>query len=363
VTTQVSSRTISAGAARVTAARHAAAADAGRSLAQEVVAAIVDAGFARWFVPERWGGVAGGFAELTAAVATLGEGCLSAAWCASLAAYGARQAACLPLAGQEEVWGGGPDAFLVGAVAPAGKAEPVAGGWRLTGTWSYVSAVAFAGHAMIAARLPGGDVGYFAVPRGDFRVEDTWFTVGMRGTGSNTIVVEDMFVPGRRAFGRADLAAGRPVGTTAVCHRTSLAAVTALPFAAPVLGAGRAAVAAAVDLLGRRREDPAVRVELSRAAGAVDAAELLLGRAASVLDSGDVPGTLAARGGRDIVVAVELVVDAVNRLFRVAGTSGHTLDRPLERIWRDVNTAGSHSGLRPERSAAAWATVLFGGVA
>ena len=65
----------------------------------------------------------------------------------------------------------------------------------------------------------------------------------------------------------------------------------------------------------------------------------------------------AARGTSSL--AVELVADAVHRLFRLAGTAGHAQDRPLERIWRDVNTASSHSGLRPERSAAAYAGVLF----
>lgn len=333
---------LDAGPARLTAARHAAAADRTRSLSPEVVAAITAAGFARCFVPERWGGAAGTFTSLTSAVATLGEGCASAAWCASLAAYGARQATCLPAEGQAELWAGGPDTFLVGAVVPTGHAEPVSGGWRLAGTWSYVSAVAFADHALIAANVPDGGVWYFAVPAVDFRVEDTWFTVGMRGTGSNTIVLDDVFVPAHRAFDRADLAA--------------LPSVSALPFAAPILGAGRAAVPAAVDLLARRRNEPAVQVELTRTAGAVDAAGLLLERVATALDDGAEPGP---RGARDIVVAVELVADAVHRLFRLAGTAGHAQDRPLERIWRDVNTASSHSGLRPERSAAAYAGVLF----
>lgn len=333
---------MNAGPARATAARHATEADRDRSLSPEVVAAIVATGFARWFVPARWGGAAGGFAELTTAVAAVGEGCASAAWCASLAAHGARQAGCLPDEGQAELWAGGPDTFLVGAVVPAGRARQVAGGWRLAGTWSYVSAVAFADYAMIAARVPNGDIWYFAIPSGDFRVEDTWFTVGMRGTGSNTIVLDDVFVPAHRAFDRADLAA--------------VPAVPALPFAAPVLGAGRAAVTAAVDLLARRRDEPAVQVGLSRAAGAVDAAGLLLDRVVTALDADAAPGP---RGARDVVVAVELVADAVNRLFRLAGTSGHTQGRPLERIWRDVNTASSHSGLRPERSAAGYAEVLF----
>jgi alkylation response protein AidB-like acyl-CoA dehydrogenase len=344
------------------AAERAPAADQARSLDPAVVRAIVDAGFARHFTPERWGGNAGTFAELIAAVAAVGEACTSAAWCASLAAFGARQAAFLPLEAQREVWAKGPDTFLVGAVVPAGRAEPVPGGWRLNGTWPYVSGVAFADFMMIAAQVPAGDgadVWYFAVPPEAYQVQDRWFTAGMRGTGSNTVILENVFVPQHRGVDRAALMAGQPVGTAAPCHATSLLAITALPFAGPLLGAGRAAVRAAAGQLARKRDDPAVQIGLARSAGEVDAAELLLGRVADVLDRGVVPAPLAARGGRDIVLAAELITTAVNRLFRLLGTSGYSQDHPMERIWRDVNTASSHSGLRPDRSAAMYAKLAF----
>lgn len=355
---------LATGELRRIAAERATAADEARSLDPAVIKAIVHAGFARYFTPARWGGNAGTFTELTAAVAAVGEACTSAAWCASLAAFGARQAAFLPLEGQREVWAQGPDTFLVGAVVPAGRAEPVPGGWRLNGTWPYVSGVAFADFTMVAAQAPadnGPDVWYFAVPPGAYRVEDRWFTVGMRGTGSNTIILEDVFVPRHRGVDRADLIAGRPVGTSAPCHTTSLLSIAALPFAGPLLGAGRAAVQASTGQLASKRDDPAVQIGLARSAGEVDAAELLLGRVADVLDQGAAPAQLTARGGRDIVLAAELITTAVNRLFRMAGTSGYSQDRPVERIWRDVNTASSHSGLRPERSAAAYARLAFAG--
>ncbi|HVV21157.1 MAG TPA: acyl-CoA dehydrogenase family protein [Pseudonocardiaceae bacterium] len=351
-------RALDADAAHRTAADHAATADTTRSLTPDTVRAIVAAGFAHWFTPERWGGAAGSFTELTAAVARVGEACASAAWCASLAAYGARHAACLPLAGQEEVWASGPDAFLVSAVVPAGRAAQAPGGWRLTGRWPYVSAVAHADHAVIAARLPDGAVWYFAVPPRDYTVEHTWFTVGMRGTGSDTVVLDDVFVPAHRGFDRAALVDGRPVGTTAPCHTTAQPAIAGLPFAAPILGAGRAAVAAAAVPLAARQDDQTVQIGVSRAAAQVDAAELLLHRLTTALDSGAPPGP---SGARDITLAVELVTDAVNRLCHLAGTSGHSQNAPLERIWRDVNTAAGHGGLRPERSAAAYAAQLLGG--
>lgn len=120
------------------AAKHAADADQARRLHPNVIRAVGDAGFVRHFVPARWGGGEGTFADIVTAVATVGEGCASAAWIASLTANGPRTAAYLPEEGQRELWGEGPDTFLVSALMPIGSADPVAGGWRLTGRWSFI---------------------------------------------------------------------------------------------------------------------------------------------------------------------------------------------------------------------------------
>lgn len=107
------------------AAQYSDEAETARQLSPQVVRAVRDAGFARHFVPAAHGGETGGFAELTSAVALVGEGCTSAAWAASLAAYAGRYAAFLPEAGQAEIWAEGPDVVLAGALMPSGKAEPV----------------------------------------------------------------------------------------------------------------------------------------------------------------------------------------------------------------------------------------------
>ncbi|MBD0694978.1 acyl-CoA dehydrogenase family protein, partial [Streptomyces sp. CBMA123] len=255
------------------AAKHAADADQQRRLHPDVVHGVVAAGFARHFVPERWGGDAGGFADLLAAVATVGEGCTSAAWVAALTATVPRMAAHLPLAGQREIWADGPDTLLVGALMPLGRAERAPGGWRLTGTWSFVSAVEFADWALVCGQTPGEDGGrvarYFAVRRGDFQVQDTWFTVGMRGTGSNTLTVADVFVPDQRVCTRAAVLDGECPGAVDGCTRVPLKAVNGLSFAAPVLGAARALLAgwadwAAPKIAGTGGGDPSLADNAAR---------------------------------------------------------------------------------------------------
>nr|WSY55474.1 acyl-CoA dehydrogenase family protein [Streptomyces sp. NBC_00886] len=362
------------------AARHSDEAETARRLSPQVVRAVVDAGFARHFVPVAHGGVAGGFTELTSAVGLVGEGCTSAAWAASLAAYAGRYAAFLPEQGQAEIWADGPDVLLAGALMPSGKAEPVAGGWRLSGEWKYISGVHFVDWALACAAVPAEgpvdpearpDVRFFAVPRTDFAIEDSWFTVGMRGTGSDTLLLTDAFVPEHRTLARSTVHAGRAPASDARCHIVPMHAVNALPFAAPLVGAARGALRAWITRTGSRvdrrgravGEKPSAQVSLARSAAEVDAAELLILRTAAVADGTQCPpeGEAAVRGARDLALAVELLVSAVDRVFRAGGTSGQSSFDPVQRFWRDVNSAASHVALSFETTGAAYGAWALSG--
>jgi len=363
------------------AARYAAEAETARRLSPQVIEGVRDAGFARHFVPVAHGGEAGGFTELTSAVGLVGEGCTSAAWAASLAAYAGRYAAFLPAEGQAEIWAEGPDVLLAGALMPSGKAEPVAGGWRLSGEWKYISGVHFADWALACAAVPAEgpvdpdarpEVRFFAVPRADFSIEDSWFTVGMRGTGSDTLVLADAFVPEHRTLARSVVHAGRAPASDARCHLVPMHAVNALPFAAPLVGAARGALRAWIARTGSRvdrrgqsvGEKPSTQVALARSAAEVDAAELLILRTAAVADgTQECPpeGEAAVRGARDLALAVELLVSAVDRIFRTSGTSGQSSSDPVQRFWRDVNSAASHVALSFETTGAAYGAWALSG--
>ncbi|MFF9849257.1 acyl-CoA dehydrogenase family protein [Streptomyces litmocidini] len=371
-TPQTSSRTDSAAvvvaAADVAkiAAEHARDAERDHRLAPEVVRSMLDAGFARHFVPRRHGGGAGTFEEIVRAVSVVGEGCTSAAWAASLTASLGRMAAYLPEEGQRRIWAGGPDALIVGALMPLGRARREEGGWRIGGTWPYVSVVDYADWALVCAMTTEDrpTARFFAVPRGDWRTEDTWSSVGMRGTGSNTLSVEGVFVPDELTFARDAVATGIAEGADAPCHRVPLKAVNGLCFAAPVLGAARAALAAWRDGTAPRHTsasgglDGAAAVVLGRAAGEADAAALLLEAAARTADTGEVTALDVARNGRDCALAAELATSAVDRLFASAGTRAHQDSAPLQRHWRDAHTASGHVVLAFSAAAESYAREL-----
>ncbi|MFJ9865366.1 acyl-CoA dehydrogenase family protein [Streptomyces sp. NPDC101165] len=351
------------------AGEHAVASEQARRLHPAVVDAIRAAGFARHFVPNEYGGTGGGTLDLVRALVVIGRQCASAAWSASIVAGLGRMAGFLPAAGRDRIWQHGPDALVVGSLAPIGRAVESADGWRLSGTWPSISVVDHCDWALFRAVVGGGpkQARVFAVPRTDFLVKDTWTTIGMGGTGSNTVVVDDVLVPHELSFLGDDLFDGRPDADQAY-HRMPLQAVNGLLFAAPALGAARGAYAHWSGYAGDKIHNLPAKplgpgpsrtfyaTTLARSAGELDSAELLLERAAATAEQAAGPSPLeVARNARDCALAAELLVTSVNRMFSAAGTGGQSTTGPLQRFWRDVNSAVTHVGLQFEPAALGYA--------
>ncbi|MFF3916360.1 acyl-CoA dehydrogenase family protein [Streptomyces sp. NPDC001852] len=348
---------------------HAVASEQARRLHPAVVDAIRAAGFARHFVPPEHGGTGGGTLDLVRALDVVGRQCAAAAWSASIVAGVGRMAGFLPAAGQARIWEHGPDTLVAGSLAPIGRAVESADGWRLSGTWPSISVADHCDWALVRA-VVGGSAKHarvFAVPRADLLVKDTWTSIGMCGTGSNTVVIDDVLVPHELSFPGDDLFNGRPDADQAY-HRIPLQAVNGLLFAAPALGAARGAYAHWSGYAGEKiRNLPAkptgpgpsrtfYATTLARCAGEIDSAGLLLERAAATAGQAAGPSPLeVARNARDSALAAELLVTAVNRMFSAAGTSGQSTTSPLQRFWRDVNSAVTHVGLQFEPAALGYA--------
>lgn len=353
-------------AAAALAAERAAEADRTGRLAPEVVEALAATGLPRHFVPERWGGAAATFREATDAVARIGEGCASAAWCGAMFAYTGRFAAHLPEDGQRDLWGRDPGALLVPGLVPAGEAEPADGGFTLRGRWHYVSGAGFADWALIAGPAPGGiEPRFFAVPRSAFEIEETWDAVGMRATSSHTLRVRETFVPGHRSVPFKEVMGGVNHVSALPQHTVPLPAVGGLTCITALLGAARGALSAAVATAAGKRAggappDAAADLAIATAAADIDAAGLLLDRVVSVLDGGEGRARAFQNANRASYAARRLV-DAVNGLMRSAGTAAQDRGGDLQRHWRDVTVGCSHAALRPERAAPGFVQSLVDG--
>lgn len=340
------------------AGRHAQSADERRRLDPMVAAAVVEAGFARHFVPARWGGVAGGFAQLLADVSAVAEACAATGWCAALYAAHGRLTAYLPEQGQQDVWAQGPDARIAASVVPPqGRARAVPGGWRLDGEWRTASGVDHAQWVLLASWTPAADGTdehrVFAVPRAHLRVRDTWDSVGLRGSGSNSVSGEGVVVPGHRSFTLSALL--RPLPDAARCHRVPYPMVAAPIFAAPVLGAARAALRAwTAECLPRDAPEPEHSRLLASASARLHAAGLLLAGAADRADRGEITPLTVAENRRDAATAASWCREATNDLFHASGLRGQSPHSRVQRAWRDVTTAAAHGALGFDAAAAVY---------
>jgi two-component flavin-dependent monooxygenase len=217
--------------------------------------------------------------------------------------------------------------------------------------------------ALLSCQVPGGEPLCLLVPRRDWHAEDDWDGTGMRATGSGTLTLPGSHVPAGRAFARrALLDSSPPAARASPCPPHD--AVSGLSFAAPLLGATRAAIDAWVGAARQRAWPPGAAghagLVLARAAGESDAAALLLERAAACADQPPVTALEAARCRRDYWLAADLLATTVGRLFTAAGTRATSAAGPLARLWRDIHAAAVHPALQPEPAAAQWAALALG---
>ncbi|MER6212169.1 oxidoreductase [Streptomyces sp. NPDC001642] len=345
------------GALADAAGRDARGAEERRRLGPEVAAALVDAGFPRHFVPAKWRGEAGSFAGLLADTSAVAEVCAATGWCAALYAAHGRLASYLPEQGQRDLWADGPDVRVAASVVPPqGRATAVPGGWRLAGEWRLASGVDHAEWVLLASWTPvadGREHRIFAVPRSAVTVRDTWHSVGLRGTGSNSVTVGGAVVPTHRSFPLSALL--RPLPGAARCHSVPYPMVAALIFAAPVLGAARAGLRAwTTECVQGKPYRSGQGLLLAEASARVHAAGLLLECAADRADRGEVTPLTVAENRRDAATAAVLCREAADQLFHASGTRGQSPDSLVQRAWRDVTTAAGHGALALDGAADAY---------
>ena len=178
-----------------------------RRLPDETMAEVEEADLLRTMVPRRWGGHGLGLRTVCQLTRVLAQGCPSTAWVVGFLVEHNWQFARFGATVQEEIFGSQPLIRAPAQLAPVGRLEPVDGGFRLSGRWEFCSGVMHADWTILAAvATPAEPAGPDArptpyvliAPMADVAVEDVWHTAGMRATGSNAIVAEDVFVPAHR---------------------------------------------------------------------------------------------------------------------------------------------------------------------
>jgi 3-hydroxy-9,10-secoandrosta-1,3,5(10)-triene-9,17-dione monooxygenase len=345
--------------------QHADLTDSLRRLPDAAVAALREAGLCRLMVPKRFGGYQTSIHTYIEVMEELGRGCGSTSWVASLVNVCAWLAALFPDRAQQEVWGGNPDAWVAGSLAPHGDAKAVDGGWRVTGKWMWASGSMHAQWAACGIHMNNDkgetvNFGLSLMPMSELTIEDSWFVAGMKGTGSNTIVAKDVFVPEHRflpypaAFGGSY----RTEHIDEIVYRVALVPVTILILVGSQLGMAQAALDFVIEKAsargithtnyGRQRESTGFQILLADAAMKIETARLHAFRAADDLDACAAAGRHPdlrerARVRADAALVAKYCREAVEILVSAHGTSSMADASPLQRLWRDVHVASRHA--------------------
>ena len=351
-----------------------------RVVPAESVKSLEETGFFRLLQPKSAGGLEADPVTFFTAVRLIASACGSTGWVASVVGVHPWQLALFPQQAQDDVWGADPATRMSSSYAPTGKAKLVkgggevgGGGYRLNGRWSFSSGCDHASWVLLGGIVTddaGQPVDFctFLLPASDYTIDDVWDTVGLRGTGSNGIVVEGAFVPGHRALsftGVTKIACPGHQVNPGPLYRIPFGSIFSYAITTPIIGMATGAYAAHVDYqrqrvrasyVGQRSaEDPFAQVRIAEAAALIDAAWLALERDMTELmghatSNEKIPLPLRLRTRRDQVTGTGQAIRAVDLLFENSGGRALKLGTPIQRFWRDAHAGRVHAINDPERA-------------
>jgi alkylation response protein AidB-like acyl-CoA dehydrogenase len=363
------------------------AAEAARTIPAETMRELDEAELFRIFQPARYGGFELGYETFVPAVIEIGKQCGSTGWVYSVFATHAWQASLFPPAAHDDLWRENPRALLCSAFAPTGTATEAKGGYEFAGRWSFVSGCDHAGWSIVCARIvracgdgAAPELGFFLVPRADWRIEDDWTVVGLNGTGSKSIVVEGCFVPAHRRLLISEARTAAPPGTTAntgPLYRVNFFIGTGYGLALPVTAIARGALDDYVaEVSGRAShgglggppkkmaEYAHVQMRVAESGAAIDAAlALAQTNGTCVLEAaaaGRPSDELRQRTLRDLAYGARIATQSVDRLFESEGGHGIYASSRIQRAWRDAHAASMHVGTNWDRAGSAYGRYILG---
>lgn len=364
--------------------RNAAQTESERRVVQENIDAFAEAGLFRVMQPKRYGGFELGVSVHLDVVSTVAEFCPSSAWVLNLIGVCAWFASLLPARAQDDIFGANPQARVAGVFTPSSQThrKAVEGGLVVSGKWFYASGCLHADWGLIglSEQDESGKVidQYLAyVPMSDLTIEDTWFTVGMRGSGSNCLVANDVFIPNHRMYSMPRALQGDYATEfkDEALYRSAFVPLAALILAGPQLGMGRAALRYVSDLAckrgiaytvyGKQSESVAFQLQIAEAAMKIESAHLHVYRAAADIERyaalGEHPDfKTRARMRCDNSHAITLITEALNQLITAHGSAAFAESSPLQRLWRDSNAAARHAVALPHISLEVYGKALLG---
>ncbi len=355
-----------------------------RTLLRENEQLLHETGLFRFHQPKAFGGMELPFVAIFDIPAEIARGCPSTAWNVGNLATHHWMLGYYDPATQHEVWDENPDALIASSIAlAAGRARKVDGGYVVSGRWPFSSGVDNADWNMLAVTVYDGDKAVdwrlCMVPKSDYEIIDTWFAMGMAGTGSKDIAVKELFVPERRALELARTRGGYDHLGAAI-HRGALFGIpiigaAGIPLSPASVGAAEGAYEHFIAAMGKRMgtytgakvaDFQAVQIKLARARVLIDSGRALSRNASIALQEmssrGEIPDIATKlRWRAQSAFAVNQAREAVETLWSCYGAQGIYTRDPLQRYLRDVIAMNQHFSFNFDIAGAAFGLHALGG--
>jgi alkylation response protein AidB-like acyl-CoA dehydrogenase len=348
-----------------------------RRVQDDIFDALSDAGVFRMTAPRRFGGDEADFQTQCDVLSELARGCPSTSWVATIFSAMSWLVSTFPDEVQEEIFADR-DPRISGVFSPTGTGVATDGGLVVNGRWGFNTGCHGARWTVLNAVVGAGAdaVPTCVIARSrDLRLLDDWHATGMSGTGSNTVVAEDVFVPAARCLALPDMLDARyPARHNAgnPYFNYPLSPVLTVNAGGTPLGIARGALETFLERLpGRgiaytfytnKSEAAVTHLQLADAVLTLDSADAHVRRATALLDHAGGPMSTGdrIRSRAHIAYAMGLSRQAVDTLFYASGASSIQTHVPIQRFQRDVQALANHAIMHTQTALELYGRVLCG---
>ncbi|MGH7091520.1 MAG: acyl-CoA dehydrogenase family protein, partial [Stellaceae bacterium] len=331
-----------------------------RRMPEENVRAILDSGLMPLMRPKEFGGYEADWMTQIDCVGEVARFCGSTGWCMTffiqhqyfLSLFGAEA--------QRFVYERQPDPTILTSFAQTGRVKEVKGGYELEGRWNFASGGDYCRWGIVGGvtKNPDGSLKRrlnFLLREDQFKIDRVWDGMGLKGSGSNDVVVEPTFVPETFVYDHDDALVGRAPGhgvNEGVLYHSPLILNSGFAVMTPLHGIARGAWESFVELTRGRGARPMaarpidradIQIAIGESRAAIDLAYLITEKLnATIFRGGKVSRVDAVRHRRDMRMILWLLQRAVDRLFDQCGAHGLLGSHPIQRHWRDLHAIGHH---------------------
>ena len=355
-----------------------------RVLLPEIREMVRESGVGRILQPPAYGGAGGPLRDVVHAVCEVGAACGSTGWAVVQYVVHPFMVAQWPREAQDEVWGDDPKALLSGILIQSlGRYERADGGYRVSGRWPFVTGVDTCDWCLVSA-YEEGRAGeheshlHFLIRRDEIEILDTWHALGLRGSGTNDVRLQEFFVPAHRALSMEALRGGESPGGH--WRETPLYLLPSYPIFGCGISSGAVGIAqemvAEYNEIARKKgsimaeKDVATfasqHIRFAETRCAVDGARQLLRCAADevsaiVYEEGRLPSLEERARCRALATyAGNVAMDAARAIWTLSGAASVYSRSSLGNLYTDMMVANQHFTQNKDVNYTTYGRMLYG---